>query len=226
MPAVNTDDSSWRDTPIHVIDFEGSLRTGVVEYGVATLLGGVVLSARTKFCAPHSRIPPEETRIHGISDAQVAREELFSEESAFFMELRETGPICAHNAAFERHLLKSAWPYPRMSPDFVNRGKSVADWGPFIDTLRLYELVFPGLAQYGLGDIVETFGLRAELDEAAAKFCPKDRRKYHCALYDALGSALLLLHLGSLPGYENLSLDWLIVESQSPESNAGQTEMF
>ena len=29
---------TWSSVPIHVIDFEGSARTGVVEFGVATLV--------------------------------------------------------------------------------------------------------------------------------------------------------------------------------------------
>ena len=38
---------TWSSVPIHVVDFEGSARTGVVEFGVATLLGGgVTLDSR------------------------------------------------------------------------------------------------------------------------------------------------------------------------------------
>jgi DNA polymerase-3 subunit epsilon len=33
------------------------------------------------------------------------------------------------------------------------------------------------------------------LDEWAAVHCPETRRKYHCALYDALASALLIVRL-------------------------------
>jgi DNA polymerase III epsilon subunit-like protein len=227
MPTVNSASSSGlRDTPIHVIDFEGSLRTGVVEFGAATLMNGAIVAARTRLCAPVAKIPPEESRVHGISEASASRQAPFSDESAYFMQLRETGPLCAHNASFERHLIKSVWPYPRLSPDFVNKGRAVADWGPFIDTFRLYELVFPTIPEHGLQNLVETFELGNRLDETAEKYCPANRRKYHCALYDAIGAALLLANLCALPGYEGVSLEWLIAESQPQDSGVGQGELF
>jgi len=37
----------WTEQPVFFIDFEGSLATGVLEYGVATLLGGRVTATRT-----------------------------------------------------------------------------------------------------------------------------------------------------------------------------------
>ena len=216
----------WTDTPIHVIDFEGSRRTGVVEYGAVTIFRGAVLSAKTRLCAPTGDIPEAETRIHGITNADARKNAPFAAEQDLFMDLRSTGPLCAHNASFERHLLKAVWPYPRTSPDFLNPGASLADWGPFVDTLRLYELVFPTLSEHGLGALLDAFGLKEQLDIIASDHCPPARRRFHCALYDALGSAMLLTHLGRLPGYENLSLEWLLVHSQPADDEAGQTEMF
>jgi DNA polymerase III epsilon subunit-like protein len=216
----------WTDTPIHVIDFEGSRATGVLEYGVATLHRGDVASVKTGICSPLGRIPEAETRIHGISHANTTGKTPFACEQELFMDLRSSGPFCAHNASFEHHLLKAVWPYPRMSPDFANPGKSVASWGPWIDTLRLYELAFPMLADHSLGALLETFGLAEQLDIISADYCPPARRHFHCALYDALGSAMLLQHLGSLDGFEDLTLDWLMIHSQSQDENASQTEIF
>jgi DNA polymerase III epsilon subunit-like protein len=216
----------WTETPIHVIDFEGSRATGVVEYGAVTILRGGILSAKTRLCAPIADIPPEETRIHGISKADTGGQAPFAAEQDLFMDMRSTGPLCAHNAAFERHLLKAVWPYPRTSPDFLNPDRNLADWGPFIDTLRLYELVFPTLSEHGLSALLDAFGLKEQLDMIADDHCPSGRRKYHCALYDALGSAMLLTHMGRLPGYEDLPLEWLLVHSQSADDEAGQMEMF
>jgi DNA polymerase-3 subunit epsilon len=216
----------WTDTPIHVIDFEGSRSTGVLEYGVVTLLRGAVIGARTRICAPIGVIPEAESRIHGICAADASGAAPFSQERDMFMDLRQSGPLCAHNASFEKHLLKAVWPYPRLSPDFLNPGRSVADWGPWLDTLRLYELVFPMLSGHGLGLLLDSFGLRAQLDMIAADHCPPSRSRFHCALYDALGSALLLTQLGRLPGYENLSLEWLLASSQPQEAEAGQQELF
>jgi DNA polymerase-3 subunit epsilon len=142
-----------------------------------------------------------------------------------FFSMRESGPICAHNATFERHLLKAAWPYPRKAPDFARPGRSCADWGPMLDTLRLYEALYPTLANHSLGALVELFGLRGRLDALAAAHCPPERRTWHCALFDALGSALLLIHAGELPGFEGMSLEWLLEHSQSG-GEAAQGELF
>lgn len=216
----------WTDTPIHIIDFEGSRATGVLEYGVVTIHRGSIVNTHTRLCAPIAAIPEAETLIHGIGAEDTLGQAPFCAEHELFMDLRSTGPLCAHNASFENHLLKAVWPYPRTSPDFMNAGREVTNWGPWIDTLRLYELVFPMLSEHGLGALLDSFGLKDKLDMIADEHCPPTRRKYHCALYDALGSAMLLTHLGRLPGYENLSLEWLLVHSQPFDDDAGQRELF
>lgn len=216
----------WSETPIHVIDFEGSRATGVLEYGVATIHHGHITNAQTRICQPSGIIPEAETRVHGISTAETVGQKPFTDELGLFMDLRSSGPLCAHNATFERHLLKAVWPYPRHSPDFLNPGRSLADWGPWIDTLRLYELIFPMISDHSLGSLLKTFGLQEKLEQASVEFCPPERRRFHCALYDALGSALLLAHVGSLPGYEDLSLDWLLLHSLNRAENAEQRELF
>lgn len=216
----------WTETPIHVLDFEGSRATGVVEYGIATLLGGKVTQTHTRICAPRSGfIPQTETQVHGIGRAETAGAPPFATERSLFVDLRNCGPLCAHNAAFEKHLLKSIWPYPRSSPDFLRPGREIADWGPWADTLRLYERVYPDLPEYGLGALLDTFALTEELNALAAEHCPPSRSHYHCALYDALGSALLLLHMGREKGFEDMSLPWLLAHS-GDQNNAAQTELF
>ena len=57
---------TWSSVPIHVIDFEGSARTGVVEFGVATLLGGEVVSASTRLHASRVPVPAIDTQCHGL----------------------------------------------------------------------------------------------------------------------------------------------------------------
>lgn len=217
----------WTDTPIHVIDFEGSLATGVLEYGAVTIHRGGIAATHTRLCAPRGTIPEMEARVHGIRNADAAGACPFRDEQDLFMDLRASGPLCAHNAGFEKHLIKDSWPYPRTSPDFLHPGRTRTDWGPFIDTLRLYELVFPTLPDHSLGALMDAFGLAPQLDAIAADHCPENRRHLHCALYDALGSAMLLTHMGRLPGYENLSLEWLLENSQSPDGDdPRQMDMF
>ena len=42
----------WDEAPIHVIDFEGGLQCGIVEYGIVTIKGSSIESVATRFCHP------------------------------------------------------------------------------------------------------------------------------------------------------------------------------
>src|ERR1022692_673213 len=142
----------WMEHPVFFVDFEGSLATGVLEYGVATLLGGRVTATLTRLCAPTGRVRAEDTEVHGLREETLAGCAPFSEDWEVFADLRERGPLAGHYAGAENSLIKSTWPYPRNSPDFARPGSRVIDWGPWIDTGRIYAQLYPGLFR-GLGGV-------------------------------------------------------------------------
>jgi DNA polymerase-3 subunit epsilon len=185
----------WTDIPIHVIDFEGSLRTGVVEYGVVTLLEGRLVAVHTRLCRPAARIAADETRIHGLSDADLADAEGFAAEWGRFAGLRETGLLGAHFSAMENSLLRSVWPCPRLSPDFLSPGGTMAEWGPWIDTGCLARSALGREQPAGLEEVVVALGLEESLRDVAERYCPGPRRQFHCAAFDALACALVLQKL-------------------------------
>lgn len=229
----------WKEQPIHVIDFEGSPRYGVVEFGVVTLLGGQIARTRTGLCAPSAEMTTREIALHGIRAKDTLGAAPFAEHRELFFELRKGGVLAAHHASVENGFLKRTWAYPPLCDDFSDEGvtaadriesqtappgsaferscsptrRKVADWGPWIDTRALYAAVYPGLTSYALGELVKTFALSQSLVDLATQYCPPTRRKSHCALYDALASVLLLLHLGAQEGFEHLPLKWLIEHS-------------
>ncbi len=204
----------WTEQAIHFVDFEGSVASGILEYGVVTLRGGEIVATDTRLCRATGRIRAEDTAVHGIAAEAVGELAPFGGEFERFAVLRETGPLAAHFAGVENSLLKAAWPYPRSSPDFVRPGGGrVVEWGPWIDTGRLYPQLYPSLGSAKLGDLVEAFGLRARLEAVAAKHCPSERCRYHAALYDALAGALLLSRLTEEPAVAERSLAWLISRS-------------
>lgn len=214
--------------PIHVLDFEGNRDCGIVEYGVATLEGGVVTAAHTRICRARSEIRVEDVRIHGITFKDTQAREPFEDERALFFSLRKAGLLAAHSAGVERGLLKAVWPFPSYSPDFIRPGSEVADWGPWVDTCVLYQNLYPDLPEHKLGSLVEAFGLGDELAELAETHCPGGRRKAHCALYDALAAALLLLRLDREPAFAQMTLPWLL-QHASPRAVAdasAQEELF
>ena len=217
------------EPPIHIIDFEGSRVSGILEYGVATVRGGGIEATHTRLCRPTGTITDRDRGHHGLSEAECAPEPPFSEDWAFFAGLRESGPLGAHNAAVEDGLLRAVWPYPRTSPDFLESGARVASWGPWVDTLWLYRRVYPDLADHSLGALVRTFGMEGELDGYARVACPASRRTAHCALYDALAAALLLLRLRREPGLDDRSVPWLLLQSAASAASYDameQRELF
>jgi len=81
-------------------------------------------------------------------------------------------PLVAHNTATEKKFFRKAWPLHRP--------------GPWIDTLKLARIAFPGLASYELETLIQSVGLSDQLN----KLLPG--RISHDALYDATACALLL----------------------------------
>jgi len=203
----------WTEQPVFFLDFEGSLATGVVEYGIVTLKGGRVAAAQTRLCAPSGAIRPEETAVHGLGADALARAEPFRVEWELFAGLRELGPLAAHYANAEHALLRAAWPYPRNSPDFARPGARLIDWGPWIDTARIYAQLYPSLESGRLESLVQACGLQGELDDLASHHCPPGRRQYHAALYDALAGALLLTSLSRHPQLRALTIMQLLALS-------------
>lgn len=197
--------NSWTDQPIFFVDFEGSRLSGILEYGVVTLVGGRVTDTRTRLCCAIGAVRAEDTAVHGLREEMLAARAPFSDDWEFFAGLRERGPLAAHYAGVENALLKSVWPYPRSSPDFARPGERVVDWGPWVDTAPIYAQLYPQLDSGRLESLVTACGLQLELDALAAQHCPAPRRRYHAALYDALAGALLLGSLARDPQIARLS---------------------
>jgi DNA polymerase III epsilon subunit-like protein len=203
----------WMEQPVFFIDFEGSRASGILEYGIATLLGGRVTAAVTRLCAPTGRVRLEDTEIHGLLEESLAGCAPFSEDWELFADRRGKGPLGAHYAGVENSLLKSVWPYPRSSPDFTRPGNRVIDWGPWIDTARIYAQLYPNLESGRLESLVAACGLQADLDALARVHCPPGRMRYHAALYDAIAGALLLGSLSRHPQLASLTVMQLLALS-------------
>ena len=204
---------SWLEQPIFFVDFEGSRVSGVLEHGVAVLHRGAIVEAHTRLCAPIGRVRPEDAAVHGLREDVLAGQKPFADEWEFFADLRERGPLAAHYAGVENALLKSVWPYPRSSPDFARPGERVIDWGPWIDTARIYAQLYPQLDSGRLESLVVACGLQPELDALSREHCPSERCRYHAALYDALAGALLLASLARDPQIAQLTTMQLLALS-------------
>jgi DNA polymerase III epsilon subunit-like protein len=215
----------WIEQPVFFIDFEGSRTTGVLEYGVVTVLGDRVVETKTRLCRAAGHVRAEETAMHGLRENDLVAQAPFVDDFDFFAGLREQGPLAAHYAGVENSLIKAVWPYPRNSPDFARSGGRMVDWGPWIDTGALYAQFYPQLVSLKLTDLVTACGLQPELDALAASHCPPERRRYHAALYDALAGALLLASLARETWLAELSTSQMLALSAlNPEKRDALTQ--
>ena len=219
------------DQIIHIIDFEGSAQSGVLEWGIVSIQGENLLEAKTRLCGTKSSIDVIDSEQHGITPELVAKCPDFAHDFDLFARLRKSGPLCAHNASVEGRFLKSTWSYTRQSPNFSipKEDHMLASWGPWLDTLSIYRRLYPDLDNYQLNTLISLFGLEESLNQLAQEYCPKERIRYHCALYDALACALLLQRLFSLEELKGLSLFQLFTLSASSASvfnERRQQELF
>src|SRR5437763_1131424 len=97
----------WMDASIHFIDFEGSLSSGILEYGVVTLKGGEIVHTRTRLCRAIGRIRPDDVLVHKLEEESLAPCAPFTDDFDYFMSIRETGPLAARYAHAENSMLKS-----------------------------------------------------------------------------------------------------------------------
>ena len=219
----------WDAIPIHVIDFEGGPQCGIVEFGVVSIRGTSIESVASRLCRPERKIPAREQSVHGISSQMAGLQSSFKDEWDRFAALRESGPLGAHFASAESSMLKSVFPYPRSSPSWLDDGRRVVSWGPWIDTGILYRGLGYDNGSNKLQDLVERYELQDELDELGDAYCPEERIGYHCALYDAIASALLLInYCRNLMG-EPITLAGLIARSQGnpvKRQRVEQRELF
>src|ERR1043166_5192506 len=82
----------WIDQPISFIDFEGSVASGILEYGVAMVERGEIVDTRTRLCGPVGQVRPQDTAVHGLDAQSLAAQAPFADEWEFFAGLRERGP--------------------------------------------------------------------------------------------------------------------------------------
>ena len=216
---------------IHIIDFEGSTQTGVLEWGIVSIQGENLLEAKTRLCGTKCSIDAIDSEHHGITSELVAGCPNFEQDFDLFAQLRKSGPLCAHNASVEDRFLKSTWSYTRQSPNFLNSNENhlLTSWGPWLDTLSIYRRLYPDLECYQLNNLIRLFDLKEPLNQLAQAHCPKERIRYHCALYDALASTLLLQRLFLLEELKGLSLFQLFTLSASSASvfnERRQQELF
>lgn len=165
-----------RDVPFAAIDFESAGvargQTDVpIQVGLAVLCAGRIDDVFASYIRSERPVAWNARRVHGITDADLADAPLLP---ALWPELRARLAgrwVVAHGAGTERRFLRA----------FPGHG-----FGPWVDTLALFQAALPMLGSHSLSALAMTCGC-----EAACQALTPDFR-WHDARCDAVATLVLL----------------------------------
>ncbi len=114
-------------------------RTGdrLIEVGCIEIMD-LLPTGRTfhRFVNPERLIPPDATRVHGITDDKVRDAPKFAEIVADLAEFIGDAPVIAHNAQFDRNFIDH---------EYGRCGQTLLPAARWIDTLQLAQKRWPGM---------------------------------------------------------------------------------
>lgn len=117
----------------------------IVEIGAVRFSDGVVESVFSTLVDPMRSIPPGATAVNGITDDMVFGKPKIDTLLEAFADFCEDLPLVAHNAPFDSQFLTSD----------IKKHELPAPRGIILDSLPISRKVFPGLANYKLGTLVQ-----------------------------------------------------------------------
>ena len=137
-------------------------RDRITEIGIVIFDGEKILDTYQTLINPERSIPPEITRITGITNGMVADAPRFFEVAKKIVEMTEGHIFVAHNVRFDYGFIKAA--FKNLGYTFTRRQ---------LCTVRLSREIFPGLRSYSLGSLIRHFDIRVNarhraLDDAKA----------------------------------------------------------
>jgi DNA polymerase III subunit epsilon len=136
----------------------------IVEIGAVRFNNGEVESVFSTLVDPLRSIPPGATAVNGITDDMVSGQPRIETLLSSFADFCEDLIMVAHNAPFDAQFLISD----------IKKHEMPAPRGIVLDSLPISRKVFPGMANYKLGTLVQHLKIpstgfhRAEAD---ATYC-------------------------------------------------------
>ncbi len=154
-----------------VVDVETTGGSGeqhrMTELAAVKVRDGRIVDRFQTLLNPQRPIPPNITRLTGISDAMVADAPLFADVAGEFEAFMEGSIFVAHNVSFD---------YGFVSREFTRIGRGFRY--PKLCTCSSMRKFYPGLPSYSLGELCRQFGIPL--------------RQHHRAMCDAEAAAELL----------------------------------
>ena len=135
----------------------------IVEIGAVTFNeAGAPETIFATLINPGISMPEAASRVNGITDEMLVGKPSITDVLDAFAEYCGDIPMVAHNAAFDAQFLTAD----------IKKHETTAPRGVILDTLPIARKVYPGLANYKLGTLVQHLGIqstnfhRAEEDAA------------------------------------------------------------
>jgi exodeoxyribonuclease X len=186
----------WTSLNYMVVDVEGNGQQppDLVELAVVPIIGGEIGKVQSWLVRPEVPIANFATRIHGITNKDVASAPAFAEVASEVRKALDGAVVVAHNAHVDTSVISRKLP----------------GWVPaeVFDTLKLAKRFMPDQVGYRLGTLVNVFSLADGLPEGLSP---------HRATYDALVAARLFVHLATRTEDQPLSLEAL--RGEPPEGS-------
>ena len=143
----------------------------IVEVAAVSFKRGQPVSYFEQLVNPKISIPPEASRINGITSDMVQGCPPIEEVLGPFSKFCGAEILTAHNATFDFQFLKSA----------IEKYKTQAPAGPLLDTYSLAKKLIPGMANYKLSTLIT--------------YLKMENSKLHRAKQDALCCGKLFYYL-------------------------------
>jgi len=183
---INAGNESLDKATFTVFDLETtglkSINDHIIEIGAVKIKDGKIVDEYSTLINPGEKIPPEITRITGITDDMVINSPLLEEVIDDFLSFIDDSVLTAHNARFDYGFLRSA---------LYRTGKPVVQY-PLLDTVGLSRALFPELKNHKLNTVCDFLDINLE--------------HHHRAVDDARATAQILLKSSDLLGQQGISL--------------------
>lgn len=124
----------------------------IIEFGAVKVLGGQEIATLDTLIRPSRSIPPESTKIHGISDLFVMGAPVFSEFAKELLKFIDGSVVIAHNAPFDLGFLAVA---------LENERRNLPD-NPVLDTVAFFRSLLPHLMNHKLDTLKKHFDVKAD----------------------------------------------------------------
>lgn len=137
----------------------------IVEIGALRFIDGHVDAIYSTLVDPRIPIPEGASRVNGIYNDMVAGKPTIESLLDSFADFCGSDPLVAHNAAFDFQFLVAD----------IKRHEARAPLGLVLDSYSMSKKVFPGLANYKLGTLVQHLNIESAGNyhraEADAGYC-------------------------------------------------------